>query len=195
MICTDPIACSHHRAPDYFSESIQSNRGFYGWPCSSYINYLLGFCPRTSRIEVLAGEDCLTTTTGMFMITTKSESPFATGQWTETAATKIAGTPGFRIPGADPFELQIDQWGKLDGTFNNIDNTHKRFGVNSFDSSSNAYGSDYLDGTLVGLRSPSDHWRINNKFSQSDNFFMEYRYNLTQNIISDDSFQTPNVRV
>lgn len=201
IFSTDPIACSHHRAPDYFRESIQSNRGFYGWPCTSYINYLLGFCPRTSKIEVLAGEDCQTSTIGMFMITTNSENPFAIGQWTEAAiSTRIGGTHRPPASAADPFQQQIDQWGKLESTFNNVDNTHKRFGFTALDSSiggggDTSYDSNYLDSTVVGLRSPIDNRRINNKFSPTDNYFMQYRYNLTKNIISDDEFQTPNVQV
>lgn len=201
----DPIACSHHRAPDYFRESIQSNRGFYGWPCASYINYLLGFCPRTDKIEVLAGEDCSTSTVGMFMITTNSESPYATGQWTDAAAaaaaaaTKTTGSASFRSPAADPFQQQIDQWGKLDGTFNNIDNTNKRFGSSRFDAITPLYDQhmiNHLESTTIDdLRTPSDHWRINNKFIQSDNYFMQYRYNLSQGIISDDNFQIPSVEV
>lgn len=135
------------------------------------------------------------------MITTNSESPFASGQWTDIPGqTKTAQNygPGMRQPASDPFQQQIDQWGKLEGTFNNVDNSHKRFSWNSIDATvinnnNNFNDMNYLEGMLGGLRSPSDYWRINDKFSQSDNFFMQYRYNLTQNIISDDNFRTPTV--
>lgn len=118
----DPFACSHHRAPDYFSESIRSYRGFWGWPCKSYINYLLGLCPHTDEL-VVAGEDCVSTTRGIFLITTNSAAPFAMGRWTDmpvdvtkVAQADISPSP---ISGADPLLRQLDTWGKLDGHFNN----------------------------------------------------------------------------
>ncbi|XP_050089310.1 uncharacterized protein LOC126573332 [Anopheles aquasalis] len=117
----NPMACSHHRAPDYYAESIRSLTGFWGWSCQSYVYYLLGFCPQNER-QIVAGEDCPTGTEGMFMITTNAASPFAIGRWT-----------GFSIPqkkdsalhkhglSRDPFISDIDQWGKLDGSFNNVE--------------------------------------------------------------------------
>lgn len=59
----DPFACSHHRAADYFTESIRSDLGFWGWPCNSYISYMLGLCPRTNELH-LAGEDTRETSKG-----------------------------------------------------------------------------------------------------------------------------------
>nr|XP_040232337.2 uncharacterized protein LOC120955495 [Anopheles coluzzii] len=117
----NPMACSHHRAPDYYAESIRSLTGFWGWSCQSYVYYLLGFCPQNNA-QVIAGEDCPTGTEGMFMITTNPASPFAIGRWA-----------GFSIPqkkdailnkhglNRDPFISDIDQWGKLDSSFNNVD--------------------------------------------------------------------------
>lgn len=118
----DPFACSHHRSPDYYAESIRSYKGFWGWACSSYVNYLLGLCPRTNFL-VVAGEDCVPTTRGMFLITTNGVAPFATGRWTDSAISitknNIADiiTP---IKKSDPLIQQLDQWGKLEGDFNNI---------------------------------------------------------------------------
>uniref|UniRef100_A0AAG5DUT5 Lipase domain-containing protein n=1 Tax=Anopheles atroparvus TaxID=41427 RepID=A0AAG5DUT5_ANOAO len=117
----NPMACSHHRAPDYYAESIRSLTGFWGWSCQSYIYYLLGFCPQ-NNLQVVAGEDCQPGTEGMFLITTNPAAPFAIGRWS-----------GFSIPqkkdsvlhkhglNRDPFISDIDQWGKLDGSFNNAD--------------------------------------------------------------------------
>lgn len=185
----DPVACSHHRAPDYFSESIQSSKGFYGWPCASYISYLLGFCPRTSKIEVVAGEDSRPTMTGMFMITTNSESPFATGQWTDSLELTKSAMNTLGGPKSDPFQQHIDQWGKLEGTYNNVDKSNKRLpdwvGGGSFDGYNN----------IESLRSPSEVWRANDKYSTNDNYFMQYRYNLTQGFISDENFQVPKIQV
>lgn len=110
---TDPFACSHHRAADYYTESIQSERGFWGWPCNSYYSYLLGMCPRTNELH-LAGEDCRDTTRGMFLITTNSEAPFASGQWT-------LQSPPSSNKRRDPFLEIIDSYGKLESAFNYVD--------------------------------------------------------------------------
>ncbi|XP_065095314.1 phospholipase A1 member A-like [Ochlerotatus camptorhynchus] len=114
----NPMACSHHRAPDYFSESIRSLTGFWGWKCESYIYYLLGFCPH-NNYQVMAGEDCVPGTEGMFMITTNSDSPFAIGRWTD--ATGLLKTNNKFALKRDPFTSDIDQWGKLEGNFNNVE--------------------------------------------------------------------------
>ncbi|XP_029718255.2 phospholipase A1 member A [Aedes albopictus] len=117
----NPMACSHHRAPDYFAESIRSLTGFWGWKCESYIYYLLGFCPHNNH-QVVAGEDCIVGTEGMFMITTNADSPFAIGRWTD--AMGLLKTPNalnkFSLK-RDPFISDIDQWGKLEGNFNNVE--------------------------------------------------------------------------
>lgn len=115
----DPFACSHHRSADYFTESIKSERGFWGWPCGSYYLYLLGRCPRSNELH-LAGEDCRTTTNGMFLITTNQESPFASGQWRIQPSTK---DPLYSR--RDPFLEKIDEYGKLDSAFNYIDSYQK----------------------------------------------------------------------
>lgn len=121
VIVADPMACSHHRAPDYFAESIRSLTGFWGWKCESYIYYLLGFCPHNNH-QVVAGEDCIVGTEGMFMITTNADSPFAIGRWTD--AMGLLKTPNalnkFSLK-RDPFISDIDQWGKLEGNFNNVE--------------------------------------------------------------------------
>ncbi|XP_055594311.1 phospholipase A1 member A-like [Uranotaenia lowii] len=115
----NPMACSHHRAPDYFAESIRSLTGFWGWKCTSYIYYLLGLCPH-NQYQVVAGEDCTPGTEGMFMITTNSDAPFAIGRWTDTLQKKGVPLHKFGID-RDPFINDIDQWGKLDSNFNNIE--------------------------------------------------------------------------
>ncbi|XP_055541424.1 pancreatic lipase-related protein 2-like [Wyeomyia smithii] len=117
----NPMACSHHRAPDYFAESIRSLSGFWGWKCNSYIYYLLGFCPH-NNYQVMAGEDCIAGTEGMYMVTTNSDSPFAIGRWTDTVGLQkkdqVLNKFGLN---RDPFISDIDQWGKLDSNFNNVE--------------------------------------------------------------------------
>lgn len=74
-------------------------------------------CPRSNELH-LAGEDCRTTTKGMFLITTNSESPFASGQWTLQQSSTSDGR-------RDPFYERIDAYGKLESAFNNADSYKK----------------------------------------------------------------------
>lgn len=48
--------CSHHRAPEYFGESIRSTVGFWGWECQSFIYYVFGWCKPVIDLQALAGE-------------------------------------------------------------------------------------------------------------------------------------------
>lgn len=73
-----PFGCSHHRAVMYFSESINSKLGFWGWPCPGFLIYLLGLCPPRFP-AVRAGDPVDSNRTGFFLVKTKSSSPFAGG--------------------------------------------------------------------------------------------------------------------
>lgn len=121
FIPSDPAGCSHNRAPMYFMESVRSYKGFWGWSCNSYISYLLGFCPKTTTNLVLAGEDCRTTTRGMYFVKTRHEAPFSEGRANNNNRFRLYPND-FMIPAKrrDPLLEEIDQWGKLDGAFNNI---------------------------------------------------------------------------
>lgn len=74
----------------------------------------------------MAGEDCTSTTRGMFLVTTNSVSPFATGRWTESqmGTTKSDDEPDVHRPfkKSDPQVQHLDDWGKLEGGFNNVFN-------------------------------------------------------------------------
>uniref|UniRef100_A0A336M620 CSON012680 protein n=1 Tax=Culicoides sonorensis TaxID=179676 RepID=A0A336M620_CULSO len=122
---TNPFACSHHRAPDYFMESIRSFSGFWGWPCDSYIYYLLGYCPPKNPL-ILAGEDCRPDTKGMFFITTNPATPYALGKWHDLTQDVSADSPQFPAPlkNRNPFDMEIDKWGKLQYEFNDIPASH-----------------------------------------------------------------------
>ncbi|KAK9702908.1 Lipase [Popillia japonica] len=102
------IACNHHRAPYYFAESINSERGFWGWPCPNYFVYLLGRCPPQNpqtlmgehitrcpnyfvyllgrcppqNPQTLMGEHITRNAKGMHLVITDSVSPFAVGPFT-----------------------------------------------------------------------------------------------------------------
>ncbi|XP_055918639.1 uncharacterized protein LOC129950742 [Eupeodes corollae] len=122
--CTGNIfACSHQRAPAYFLESIRSTKGFWGWACSSYISYLLGFCPPTNYL-VEAGENANPMSNGLYLITTANSTPFALGKWTDypdksnNAGYTISQKPSTRH---SPLMKEVDEWGKLEGHFNNIE--------------------------------------------------------------------------
>ncbi|XP_075152328.1 pancreatic triacylglycerol lipase-like [Haematobia irritans] len=125
----NPFACSHHRAIDYYLESIRTTKGFWGWACSSYMAYLLGMCPPTNYL-LEAGENIQRTTKGMFFVTTNEKSPYAQGKWTDLPTLGIKRPNTSQSPPSitirqppqrgDPLLKHIDQWGKLDYNFNNF---------------------------------------------------------------------------
>jgi len=77
----NPFGCNHHRAAEYFAESINSKVGFWGWPCSGFIAYLLGLCPPRPP-AVLMGEDVDRKCRGFHLVKTKAHSPYAAGMFT-----------------------------------------------------------------------------------------------------------------
>lgn len=204
----DPFACSHHRAPDYYAESIRTFRGFWGWPCRSYINYLLGLCPKSNQL-VIAGEDCRVETRGMFLVTTNSVSPFAIGRWTDGIGvgkiiTKMAFTQ------ADPLQRQIDPWGKVEGHFNNVDHFPTPYSQDPngldwpyFDRLSE--DSLRLEDEKMNILSASTVQRgsdsnLLQKLKQTltsstaeETLIKKYKSNLTKGIIDDNVFTMPEV--
>lgn len=76
------FACNHHRAPLYFAESITSEKGFWGWPCSNFFMYLIGLCPPTEP-QILAGDKVSRDARGFHLIITSSVAPFAVGKFTK----------------------------------------------------------------------------------------------------------------
>lgn len=77
----NPFGCNHHRAALYFAESINSEIGFWGWPCPGLLSYLLGLCPQRFP-AVLAGDKCDSRYRGFHLVKTKSSEPFAKGPFT-----------------------------------------------------------------------------------------------------------------
>jgi pancreatic lipase-related protein 2 len=78
------FACNHHRAPIYFAESVTTQKGFWGWPCPSYTEYLLGRCP-PKEPQIIMGEHVNKTSSGVHLVITDSVSPFAVGKFTGPA--------------------------------------------------------------------------------------------------------------
>ncbi|XP_026480171.1 uncharacterized protein LOC113386617 [Ctenocephalides felis] len=124
----NPFACSHHRAPDYFCESINSRKGFWGWSCPSFLYYLLGLCPPRSN-QIQAGEDCAPNSKGFHLVETRSDMPFALGKITELSESNGQDTRDvfnqlqrLTLYPTKPQQstMNRDDWGKLEGGFNNI---------------------------------------------------------------------------
>lgn len=208
---SDAFACSHHRSPDYYAESIRSYKGFWGWACSSYINYLLGLCPRTNYL-VIAGEDCAPNTRGMFLITTNGMAPFATGRWADAplGVTKngLGDLTGPVKHSGDPLLQHLDQWGKLEGAFNNVQNPNPM----AFNDLLDAQWDDVMGSALgnsnnhletkrpsvmvnrrkgtMGVRS-----KIASESPMDSNveFLEQYKQNLTRGIMSSEAFRLPQV--
>ncbi|XP_011332428.1 uncharacterized protein LOC105276481 isoform X2 [Ooceraea biroi] len=76
----NPFGCSHHRSTEYFAESINTKIGFWGWPCSGFLTYLLGLCPPRFP-AVLMGDDVNRDYRGFYLVKTKAQSPFAEGMF------------------------------------------------------------------------------------------------------------------
>ncbi|XP_043681972.1 uncharacterized protein LOC122635628 isoform X1 [Vespula pensylvanica] len=76
----NPFGCNHHRSAEYFAESINSDKGFWGWPCPGFLPYLLGLCPPRYP-AVLAGDKVDRRYKGFHLVRTKSQSPYAEGMF------------------------------------------------------------------------------------------------------------------
>ncbi|KAL5279312.1 hypothetical protein ACFFRR_003725 [Megaselia abdita] len=50
------LACDHTKVTPYFIESITTTKGFYAGPCSTLVQYLLGWCDPKPSEYVLMGE-------------------------------------------------------------------------------------------------------------------------------------------
>lgn len=153
---------------------------------------------------MIAGEDCVTTTRGMFLITTNGVAPFATGRWTdEPIGLTKNGLDDITKPvkkTGDPLLQQLDQWGKLEGGFNN------RISFNALaDWDQLSTSADEEDNYRnAAVEQPNRTQPINRRkvimpaatISPKQNhirFLQRYKQNLTMGIMSDDSFTQPEV--
>jgi pancreatic lipase-related protein 2 len=72
---------------------------------------------------VVAGEDCSPSTRGLYLAQTHATSPFAMGRTPFVSHKHAIVYPNSNLLRfRDPLQKEIDQWGKLDGDFNNIEN-------------------------------------------------------------------------
>lgn len=82
-------------------------------------------CTPKSDAQAQAGEDCRSSTRGLFFINTNAASPFAVGRLADSENVfkanqqqrQITLNPIFHT---DPFQREIDIFGKLEGNFNNL---------------------------------------------------------------------------
>lgn len=97
-------------------------------------------CTPTSEMQALAGEDCRTTSRGMFFINTNAASPYATGRIVDEtpSSTKNHQIYFNPISHVDPFQREIDVFGKLEGNFNNLP-----FSPNDDDEWKNIFGNHH----------------------------------------------------
>lgn len=151
---------------------------------------MLGLCPRSSELH-LAGEDVRESSKGMYLITTNTEPPYASGQWSLPPSNKYP--PNSR---RDPFLEQIDEYGKLEGEFNFANSYHRtpaavsaltnyrpytepitnHINANEFEAMQNVgdggdksrFDLDVIDDDLK-LSSTTERWRQNDKFILVEN--------------------------
>lgn len=166
-----------HRAPDYFAESIQSIVGFWGWKCQSYLYYLLGMCKPVKEDQIIAGEDSRPSSKGIYFISTNDASPFALGRITDLIQTKSINTISFNaVRNVDPFLKEIDDFGKLQGNFNNLPYPK------SYDNEDNYFtnsGSDemthiYVDRLRYKHSKPFDKTSMKYKVRKSSKLMKDY---------------------
>lgn len=161
---------------------------------------------------MIAGEDCTPNTRGMFLITTNGVAPFANGRWTDAplGVTKngLSDLTGPVKKSGDPLLQHLDQWGKLEGSFNNVQNPNPM----AFNDLIDAQWDDVMGSALGGADNRLETMRpavkrrkgtvgVRRKVSlataspmDSNLEFMEqYKQNLTRGIMSSEVFLLPQV--
>lgn len=207
------FACSHQRAPAYFLESIRSTKGFWGWACSSYISYLLGFCPPTNYL-VEAGENANPMYNGFYLITTSNSTPFALGKWTDLPDPTKATYLQIERPVTrhSPLLKEIDEWGKLEGHFNNIEHFSTPYSQDPNGETWPYFGRSGTKEITQELKEPQSftanpssknrrqNLRTRNKQKENDAvpkeenaIWSSYKRNLTMGFIDKDVFQVPKL--
>lgn len=171
-------------------------------------------CPRSNELH-LAGEDCRETSKGMFLVTTNNEAPYASGQWTIQPATKYPSNSR-----RDPFLEQIDEYGKLDSSFNFASSYHTvefhtvpspanfyPYELHTNQISQTVHETTVNDGDKsridldddLKLGSTTERWRQNDKFILVENPLASLNRTMSEVIShhqqssSNDAFQFPKV--
>lgn len=158
----------------------------------------------------------------MYFLVTNGVSPYAVGKWTDVpGVTKNMFGPSGSLSQGDPLQQQIDQWGKLDSEFNNIDSVPSSPEIDSDDwpylrqkekhllDESNKYDLELQspDNTIPPITEPSRELKKNTEFVQKirnsyrkkmetvETPFESYRKNLTSGIVAQEAFQMPEVKL
>ncbi|KAM7351880.1 pancreatic triacylglycerol lipase-like [Cochliomyia hominivorax] len=76
----DSGSCNHDRAPQYYAESIKSDKGFWAYSCPSWLHNIFGLCYTQSNDEVM-GFHVNQSSTGSFFLKTANKTPFALGPY------------------------------------------------------------------------------------------------------------------
>ncbi|XP_044740875.1 pancreatic lipase-related protein 2-like [Chrysoperla carnea] len=71
------VSCSHVRAVQYYTESVNTKVGFWSTPCSGWMPFVMDECKNKTR--VLMGHWTPITTRGSYYLKTKSKAPYALG--------------------------------------------------------------------------------------------------------------------
>jgi pancreatic lipase-related protein 2 len=128
--------------------------------------------------QAIAGEDCRSSAKGIYFITTNADAPFALGRITDLIQTKSINTISFStVRNVDPFLKEIDDFGKLQGNFNNLPYPK------SFDNDDNYFtnhGSDTITHNYI------DRLRHKNP-KLSDKSSMKYKVRKSSKLLKDYS--------
>ncbi|KAK9507401.1 hypothetical protein O3M35_007264 [Rhynocoris fuscipes] len=81
----DKYNCYHSRAVEYFSESINSKVGFWGWRCKSFMEFVENKCKMKKPLKLM-GAHCDPEQPGIYQVNTASKSPYAKGRNLEDLA-------------------------------------------------------------------------------------------------------------
>lgn len=150
----------------------------------------------------------------MFLITTNGVAPFANGRWTNEplGVTKngLGDLTGPVKKSGDPLLQHLDQWGKLEGGFNNIQNPNPM----AFNDLLEAQWDDVMGSALGGadnhletkstslvVKRRKGAMGVRSKVSLASEspidsnleFLEQYKHNLTRGITSSEAFRLPQV--
>lgn len=180
-------------------ESIRSFSGFWGWPCDSYIYYLLGYCQPNNPL-IIAGEDCRPDTKGMFFISTNGANPYALGKWHDLTQDVPAEVPNLLTPlkNRNPFDMEIDKWGKLEYKFNDIHTSHYETEPLMDNWIKHVTPKSVIDrkNTSVAIHTQNSSNSNKNKRTEQNSrekFMQEYKRNISSGYHPHQVFQVPHI--
>ncbi|KAJ8935334.1 hypothetical protein NQ318_016627 [Aromia moschata] len=103
------FACNHHRAALYFAETINTPKGFWGWPCPSFVQYLMGNCPPRDP-QIIMGEHISRAARGVYLVITESVAPYAIGKYDGPEIEILLKSEKDRTDIIDKYKKQVIQY-------------------------------------------------------------------------------------